>query len=54
MDRVGKSLITAQAFPQKRYGRPSEVAHLVKFMFGSPFCNGETVRLDGGICRPKL
>jgi len=54
MDRVGKSLITAQSFPTKRYGRPSELAHLVKFMFESPFCNGETVRLDGGIRMPKL
>merc|ERR1719230_2208706 len=54
MDRVGKSLITAQSFPTKRFGRPSELAHLVKFMFESPFCNGETVRLDGGIRMPKL
>lgn len=54
MDRVGKSLITSQAFPNRRFARPAEMAHLAKFMFESPFMNGEHVRLDAGNRMPKL
>lgn len=54
MDRVGKSLITSQCFPVQRFARPSEMAHLAKFMFESPFMNGEAVRLDAGNRMPKL
>jgi len=54
MDRVGKSLITSQAFPVQRFARPAEMAHLAKFMFESPFMNGEHVRLDAGNRMPKL
>lgn len=54
MPRVGKSLLTAQPFPNRRFARPAEMANLVKFMFETPFMNGEAVRLDAGIRMPKL
>ena len=38
-------------FPQ-RLGRPSEVAHLVRFMIECPYINAEVVRLDAGVRLP--
>ena len=49
-----KALLQAQVFPTKRFGRPSELAALVKTMTEVAFFNGETVRLDGAVRMPKL
>lgn len=54
MPKVQRTLLESQVFPTKRFGRPSEMAHLVKFMVENPFVNGEAIRLDGGIRMPKL
>merc|ERR1712072_716867 len=54
MHPLQKGLLTAQLFPNRRFGRPAEMAQLVKFMAETTFMNGETVRLDGGSRMPKL
>lgn len=45
---VQKALGEAVPFPQ-RMGRPTEFADLVKHIIGSPYLNGEVIRLDGAI-----
>ncbi|RWA50016.1 3-hydroxy-2-methylbutyryl-CoA dehydrogenase [Cupriavidus sp. UYMSc13B] len=45
---VQKALGDAVPFPQ-RMGRPTEFADLVKHIIGSPYLNGEVIRLDGAI-----
>eukprot|EP01061_Rhynchopus_euleeides_P037961 TRINITY_DN65297_c0_g1_i1.p2 TRINITY_DN65297_c0_g1~~TRINITY_DN65297_c0_g1_i1.p2 ORF type:complete len:289 (+),score=131.84 TRINITY_DN65297_c0_g1_i1:63-869(+) len=54
LNKVQVSLLSAQLFPNTRFGRPSEIALLVKAMTEIPFFNGESVRLDAGIRMPKL
>jgi len=54
MPKNAGGLLSSQVFPTRRFGRPAEMAHLVKFMFENAFINGETVRLDGGNRMPKL
>merc|ERR1712070_1013776 len=48
MHPLQKGLLTAQLFPNRRFGRPAEMAQLVKFMAETAFMNGETVRCDAG------
>eukprot|EP01060_Flectonema_neradi_P020439 TRINITY_DN27977_c0_g1_i1.p1 TRINITY_DN27977_c0_g1~~TRINITY_DN27977_c0_g1_i1.p1 ORF type:complete len:269 (+),score=69.96 TRINITY_DN27977_c0_g1_i1:60-866(+) len=54
LNKVQKSLLTSQLFPNTRFGRPSEIGTLVKCMTEVAFFNGETVRLDAGVRMPKL
>lgn len=43
-----------QAFPNKRFGRPAEFAHLAAAVFENVMVNGETIRLDAGIRVPRF
>jgi len=54
LPKVMRGLLTSQVFPNRRFARPAEMAHLVKFMAETAFMNGETVRLDAGNRMPKL
>lgn len=47
-DEVQQSLAQSIPFPQ-RLGKPAEYADLVAFILGSPYLNGETIRLDGAV-----
>jgi len=53
-NRMMKPLLTAQVFPNRRFGRPGEIAAVVRFMTETTFMNGETVRCDAGVRMPKL
>ncbi|OUS31851.1 3-hydroxyacyl-CoA dehydrogenase [Gammaproteobacteria bacterium 45_16_T64] len=47
------SLSASVLYPQ-RLGKPSEIAHLAKFIAENDYINGECIRLDGGIrMQPK-
>jgi NAD(P)-dependent dehydrogenase (short-subunit alcohol dehydrogenase family) len=50
-DNVRTALAEAIPFP-KRFGEPSEYAHLVITMIENGYFNGEDVRLDGGVRMP--
>jgi len=54
-DTLGPEIAEALAkdvpFP-KRLGRPSEFAHLARFIVENPYMNGETIRLDGAVRLP--
>eukprot|EP01064_Diplonema_japonicum_P031199 TRINITY_DN550_c3_g1_i1.p1 TRINITY_DN550_c3_g1~~TRINITY_DN550_c3_g1_i1.p1 ORF type:complete len:270 (+),score=99.30 TRINITY_DN550_c3_g1_i1:70-879(+) len=54
LGRVQQSLLSGQLFPNSRFGRPSEIAQLIKAMAEITYFNAETVRLDAGIRMPKL
>ena len=45
------ALIANVAFP-KRFGRAEEFASLVEAILRTPFLNGQTIRLDGGMSTP--
>ncbi|PTX56118.1 NAD(P)-dependent dehydrogenase (short-subunit alcohol dehydrogenase family) [Litoreibacter ponti] len=46
-----EALASQPLFP-KRLGKPEEFGKLVRFIIESPYLNGSTVRLDGGIRMP--
>lgn len=50
-EAIRESLIANVAFP-KRFGRPEEFASLVEAILRTPFLNGQTIRLDGGLSTP--
>eukprot|EP01065_Artemidia_motanka_P044481 TRINITY_DN633_c0_g3_i1.p2 TRINITY_DN633_c0_g3~~TRINITY_DN633_c0_g3_i1.p2 ORF type:complete len:269 (+),score=124.73 TRINITY_DN633_c0_g3_i1:67-873(+) len=52
--RLMKPLLTSQVFPNRRFGRPSEMASAVQFLTECTFMNGETLRVDAGVRMPKL
>ncbi|MFY2764611.1 SDR family NAD(P)-dependent oxidoreductase [Arenimonas sp. MALMAid1274] len=47
-EAVQQSLSASIPFPS-RLGQPSEFADLVAYILGSPYLNGETIRLDGAV-----
>ena len=50
---VVDSLSAQVTFP-KRLGKPSEYGSLARIIVESPYMNGETIRMDGGIrMQPK-
>lgn len=53
-NKIMKPLLTSQVFPNRRFGRPSEIANTVKFLFETTFMNGETIRVDAAVRMPKL
>lgn len=52
--KLMKPLLTSQVFPNRRFGRPSEIAHAVRFLAENVFMNAETIRVDAGVRMPKL
>ena len=50
-EEVVNSLSAQVTFP-KRLGKPSEYGEMARVIVESPYMNGETVRLDGGIRLP--
>jgi NAD(P)-dependent dehydrogenase (short-subunit alcohol dehydrogenase family) len=47
-EAVQQSLSASIPFPS-RLGQPAEFAHLVAYILGSRYLNGETIRLDGAV-----
>ncbi len=47
-DKVKAGLLASIPFP-KRFGHPTEYAHLVTAMIENPYFNGEDLRLDGAL-----
>ena len=50
-DAIKAALTANVAFP-KRFGHADEYASLVEAMIRTPFLNGQTIRLDGGLSTP--
>jgi 3-hydroxyacyl-CoA dehydrogenase / 3-hydroxy-2-methylbutyryl-CoA dehydrogenase len=50
-DELKAELTRNIAFP-KRFGQPEEFASLVEAILRTPFLNGQTIRLDGGLSTP--
>merc|ERR1712203_926929 len=53
-NRMMKPLLVSQVFPNRRFGRPSEIAQVVKMLAENVFMNGETIRCDAAVRMPKL
>ena len=55
LESLGEEMMTELArdvvFP-KRLGKPKEFAQLAAFLIASPYLNGETIRIDGGLRLP--
>lgn len=52
LPEAAQEALGQQPLMPKRLGKPSELAHLVRFMIENPYINGEVVRLDGGVRLP--
>lgn len=52
LPEAAREALAQQPLMPKRLGKPSELAHLVRFMIENPYINGEVVRLDGGVRLP--
>lgn len=52
--KLMKPLLTSQVFPNRRFGRPDEIAHTVQFLAENVFMNAECIRCDAGVRMPKL
>jgi len=52
--KMMKPLLTAQVFPNRRFGRPDEIAQTAMFLAENVFMNAECIRCDAGVRMPKL
>jgi len=51
-EHMRTALFASQVFPNKRFGRPEEYAHLCLSIIENPMLNGSVIRLDAGTRMP--
>jgi NAD(P)-dependent dehydrogenase (short-subunit alcohol dehydrogenase family) len=51
-EQLRTALFASQVFPNKRFGKPQEFAHLALAIIENPMLNGSVIRLDAGTRMP--